>query len=188
MTTMTTFAAIIAGHQDTLNRLHTCTPEIEAAAQVIINTFKAGGKVLICGNGGSAADSQHIATEFVVRYAKTRRPLAAIALTTDTSILTAHPNDFGFDTVFSRQVEALGKPGDTLLAISTSGNSPNIIAAVEQANAMQMNTIVLSGNNGGKLANLSEHTIIVPSTVTARIQEMHILIAHWWCETAEATL
>lgn len=178
----------MAEHQETLNRLHECTTDIEAAAQCLLKTFKQNGKVLICGNGGSASDSQHIATEFVVRYAKVRRPLAAIALTTDTSILTAHPNDFSFETVFARQVEALGKPEDTLLAISTSGKSPNIIAAVEQARALGMSTVVLSGNDGGQLAAMADHCIIVPSNITARIQEMHILIAHWWCQIAEEAL
>ncbi|MEZ5536110.1 MAG: SIS domain-containing protein [Thiolinea sp.] len=185
---MTTFTTVLNEHRETLDRLQQCTQEIEAAADSLLQTFSRGGKVLLCGNGGSAADCQHIAAEFVVRYTKVRRPLPAIALTTDTSILTAHPNDFEFDTVFARQVEALGKPEDTLIALSTSGNSPNIIAAVKQAKAIQMNTVVLSGHQGGQLAGVADHTIIVPSTVTARIQEMHILIAHWWCEKAEASL
>ncbi|HPQ96138.1 MAG TPA: SIS domain-containing protein, partial [Thiolinea sp.] len=175
------FHLALQEHQAYLMHLPTLQPAIEAAGQCLLQTFRQGHKLLLCGNGGSAADCQHIAAEFVVRYRKVRAALPAIALTTDTSILTAHPNDFSFDTVFERQVAALGQTGDCLLAISTSGNSPNIIAAVQQARRQHLHTIVLSGHEGGRLAGMAEHDIIIPGSVTARIQEMHILIAHWWC-------
>ncbi|HPE62142.1 MAG: D-sedoheptulose 7-phosphate isomerase [Thiothrix sp.] len=182
------FSLALQEHQTYLSRLPALIPAIEAAGRTLQQTFARGNKLLLCGNGGSAADCQHIAAEFVVRYRKVRPALPAIALTTDTSILTAHPNDFSFDTVFERQVAALGQPGDCLLAISTSGNSPNIIAAVGEAKARHLSTLVLSGHEGGRLAGMADHEIIVPGTVTARIQEMHILIAHWWCEQVEQAL
>lgn len=142
----------------------------------------------MCGNGGSAADAQHIAAEFVVRYQLKRRALPAIALTTDTSILTAHANDFDFDSVFARQIEALGNAGDTLIAISTSGNSKNIVQAAQIARAKNLNVIALTGESGGSLAEFSTHLITVPSKITARIQEVHILIGHYWCGVVEEGL
>ncbi len=166
-------------------RLATCTDIIESAADLLIKTLNHGGKVLLCGNGGSAADSQHIAAELVVRYQKKRKALAGIALTTDSSILTAHTNDYEFDTVFSRQVEAIANPGDCLIAISTSGQSKNILKAVEAANAKGLSSIAMTGENPRDLAELATITIAVPSVVTARIQEAHILIAHWWCLAIE---
>lgn len=159
--------------------------QIEAAGAVIMDTFCQGNKLLLCGNGGSAADCQHLATEFMVRYVAPRKPLPAIALTTDTSILTAHTNDFGFKDVFARQVASLGHQGDCLIAISTSGNSENIIEAVKMAHSQQMQSIILTGNTGGQLATFSPHLITVPSDITARIQEAHILIGHWWCQLAD---
>ena len=182
---MTSFSTIVEKHLQVIQSLESCQPEIQAASEIILDTFQRGNKLLICGNGGSASDSQHIAAEFMVRYEKFRRGLPAIALTTDTSILTAHPNDFEFETVFSRQVENLAQSGDCLIAISTSGNSANIINAVEVAQAANMQTIALTGNNGGKLKALADCAVIVPSDVTARIQEAHILIAHWWCLQAD---
>lgn len=182
---MNTFPQIVSEHQVVLNRLETQYEAIQTAGALILDTLRAGGKLMLCGNGGSAADSQHIATEFVVRYHKNRRALPALALTTDTSILTAHPNDFEFETVFSRQIEALGNQGDCLIAISTSGNSGNILSAVSAAQQKKMKVIGLTGGSGGKLAAVSDCSVIVPSNVTARIQEMHILIAHWWCEQAD---
>jgi D-sedoheptulose 7-phosphate isomerase len=179
------FTTVLNQHQKVIESLQQQTPQIEAAAKVIIDTFQQGNKVLLCGNGGSAADCQHLATEFMVRYVKPRKPLPAIALTTDTSILTAHTNDFGFAQVFSRQIEALGVKGDCLIAISTSGKSENIIEAVKTAQQQQMQIIVLTGNTGGQLAALSQSCIFVPSRITARIQEAHILIGHWWCERAD---
>ncbi|MBK9165601.1 MAG: D-sedoheptulose 7-phosphate isomerase [Acidobacteria bacterium] len=155
---------------------------IESSAQIIITTLQNGGKVLICGNGGSAADAQHLATEFSGRYEKERRALPAIALTTDTSALTAIANDYGFEQVFARQVEALAVPGDCLIAISTSGNSPNVIAAVMAARQIGCKVVGLTGQSGKKLASLSDECVLVPSSRTARIQEMHITVAHIWCE------
>jgi D-sedoheptulose 7-phosphate isomerase len=158
------------------------SPEIEACGDILIETIESGQKVLICGNGGSAADAQHIAAEFVGRYEKERRAYAAIALTTDTSALTALSNDYGFERVFARQVEALASAGDVLIAISTSGTSPNVIAAVMEARRKGCKVIGMTGAKGKKLASLSDRCILVPSERTARIQEAHITIAHIWCE------
>lgn len=182
---MTSFTRIIAEHQDVIQSLHQQTNSIEIAGSLIIDTFKNNNKILLCGNGGSASDCQHLAAEFMVRFVNQRKPLPAIALTTDTSILTAHTNDFGFDHVFSRQIESLGNTGDCLIAISTSGKSKNIIEAVTMAQSKQMNVIILTGNTGGNLAKLSPYLITVASDVTARIQEAHILIGHWWCQLAD---
>jgi len=157
---------------------------IEKAAKAIIASLKSGGKVLIFGNGGSAADSQHIAAELVGRFRKERKPLAAIALTTNTSTLTAIANDYGYEAVFSRQVEALAKRGDVALGISTSGNSPNVIEAVKKAKALGLVTIGLSGD-GGKLKAACDILIAVPSKDTPRIQEAHIMIGHIICELVE---
>lgn len=183
---MMSFSHSVAQHQQVINDLDKkCQEDIQASRDLIIKTFKSANKILICGNGGSASDSQHIAAEFMVRYEKYRQGLPAIALTTDTSILTAHPNDFEFESVFARQVETLGQAGDCLIAITTSGNSDNILRAVDAAKNQQMHTIGLTGNDGGKLASLVDQAVIVPSNVTARIQEAHILIAHWWCQQAD---
>lgn len=179
------FLAVIKQHQTVIDQLAQQQESIEQANQLILDTFRSGGKILLCGNGGSAADCQHIAAEFVVRYQKQRAALPAISLTTDTSILTAHPNDFSFDTLFSRQIEALGQAGDCLIAISTSGNSSNIIHALQQAHQQGLKSIGMTGEQGGAMKELTDVTVNVPSTVTARIQEAHILIAHWWCENAE---
>lgn len=155
------------------------------AAEEILRVLKAGGKVILFGNGGSAADSQHIAAEFIGRFQKERRSLAAVALTTDTSALTALANDYGFQKVFSRQLEGLGRSGDIVMAFSTSGNSANVIEAVELAKARGIKTIVLTGKGGGALAPLADIAITVPSSVTARIQESHICVAHCLCELVE---
>jgi len=175
-------------HQAMIARLASCSEVIEAAGELLIKTIRQGGKVLLCGNGGSAADCQHIAAEFVVRYEKKRQAMAAIALTTDSSILTAHANDFDFETVFSRQVEALGNDKDCLIAISTSGKSNNILRAVESAKSKGMMVIGLTGCEGGELGKQATVSVIVPSMVTARIQEAHILIGHWWCGVVEEAL
>ena len=171
-----------------ISRLTNCAGVIEAAGELLINTLKQGGKVLLCGNGGSAADCQHIAAEFVVRYEKKRQAMAAIALTTDSSILTAHANDYDFETIFSRQVEALGNDKDCLIAISTSGKSKNILRAVEAAKSKGMSVVGLTGCEGGELCEQATVSVIVPSGVTARIQEAHILIGHWWCGVIEEAL
>ena len=168
--------------------LRTLTGEIEACADLILNTFDNGRKVLLCGNGGSAADAQHIAAEFVGRYETERVALPAIALTTDTSSLTALANDYDFDRVFSRQIEALARDGDCLVAISTSGNSSNVISAVMTARAKGCKIIGMTGATGKRLAGLCDACISVPSTRTARIQEAHITIAHIWCEIIETRL
>lgn len=185
---MKTFISELEEHQAMIGRLSDCAGTIEAAGELLVTILKRGGKILLCGNGGSAADSQHIAAELVVRYEKERRALAAIALTTDSSILTAHANDIGFETVFSRQVEAIGNEKDCLIAISTSGKSPNIIKAVEAAKNKGMAVIALTGCGGGVLSSLATISVIVPSNVTARIQEAHILIGHWWCGLIEGKL
>ncbi|MCZ2392198.1 MAG: D-sedoheptulose 7-phosphate isomerase [Acidobacteria bacterium] len=155
---------------------------IRRSGRLISETFASGGKVLICGNGGSAADAQHIAAEFVGRYETERIALPAIALTTDTSALTALANDYDFERIFARQVEALGRSGDCLIAISTSGNSPNVLAAVMTARSRGMKVIGFTGSKGKRLAGLSDIAIMVPSERTARIQEGHITAAHIICE------
>jgi len=162
--------------------------QIDEAAGFLINCFENGGKVLICGNGGSAADSQHLAAEFVGRYETERKALPAIALTTDTSVLTALTNDYDFERVFARQVEALAAPGDCLVAISTSGNSRNVIAAAMTARSIGCTVIGLTGAAGKKLASLCDASIMVPSERTSRIQEAHITIAHIWCEAVDRWL
>jgi D-sedoheptulose 7-phosphate isomerase len=162
--------------------------KIVDAANVIAESLKSGGKVLLFGNGGSAADAQHLAAEFVGRFVLERNPLPGIALTTDSSILTAVGNDYGFDQVFVRQVLALGRPGDVAIGISTSGNSPNVIKAVQAAAERGLRTIGLAGRDGGALAKAVELPITVPSTNTARIQECHIAVGHVLCELVEDEL
>lgn len=144
-----------------------------------------GYKILLCGNGGSAADAQHLAAELIGRFVKERRSLAAVALTTDTSILTSIANDYSYDTVFERQVEGLGRAGDVLIGISTSGNSENVLRAMKKARDIGMHTIGLTGEDGGKLKSICDLTLTVPSRITARIQEMHILAGHIICELVE---
>ena len=179
----------LEAHVDLFQRiLNGGIPNIETCAELIYETFESGGKVLICGNGGSAADAQHIAAEFVGRYETERKALAAIALTTDTSALTALANDYNFERIFSRQVEALARPGDLLIAISTSGNSPNVNAAVMAARQIGCRTLGMTGAKGKKLASLCDECLIVPAERTARIQEAHITIAHIWCEIIDAKI
>ena len=151
-------------------------------------SIRQGGKILLFGNGGSAADAQHIAAEFVIRYHQDRKPIAAIALTTDTSALTACGNDLGYDNIFARQLEALGRPGDVAVGISTSGRSANVLAALRQARALGMQVTGLSGGDGGEMARMCDAVVIVPSRVTARIQEMHIMIGHMLCKALELRL
>jgi D-sedoheptulose 7-phosphate isomerase len=159
--------------------------EIEAAARLTADALKSGKKVLLCGNGGSAADSQHIAAELVGRFRKERAPLPAIALTTDTSILTALTNDLGGDIIFSRQVEALGGVGDVLIALSTSGTSPNILKAAGAARKKRMKVVGFTGSNGAKLKGLCDACVMVDSSDTPRIQEAHITAAHIMCGLIE---
>lgn len=164
-----------------------CSEDILRCGELLAQVALDSGLIMLCGNGGSAADSQHLAAELVVRLRSSveRRAIGALALTVDTSILTAGGNDYGFEQVFARQVEAYGREGDVLIAISTSGNSENVIAAVEQANDDDMHTIGLLGGDGGELKDLVDDYVLVPSSVTARIQEAHILIGHIWCEMIE---
>ena len=159
--------------------------QIAASAVIIKNSLKNGKKVLFCGNGGSAADSQHLAAEFVGRFQKERVGLPAIALTVDTAILTAVANDYGYDTVFARQVQALGNDGDVLVGLSTSGNSKNVLAAIDVAKAKGMQCIGLTAQGGGKMAEVCDICMSVPGPVTARAQEIHILIGHILCELVD---
>jgi len=158
---------------------------ILAQAADMAERLKRGCRILVCGNGGSAADAQHFAAELSGRYVKERRALAGIALTVDSSALTAIGNDYGFDRVFSRQVEALGRPGDLLVGISTSGNSPNVIHAVAAARELGLRTLGLLGRDGGQLKGLVDDALVVPSQVTARIQEIHMMTYHFWCEAID---
>jgi len=163
-------------------------PDIARALDMVRTTVGQGGTLLFCGNGGSAADAQHMATEYVVRYMRTRRAYPAIALTTDTSLITAAGNDLGFDHIFSRQVEALGKRGDLLIIHSTSGNSPNVLRAAEAATNLGIPVLALTKRDGGALRLLADHTIVVPTDRTDRAQEIHLCIQHAICEAVEQTL
>lgn len=183
---MPSISAIFDAHLEAIQALRTQEARIQELGEQLIAHLRYGNRILLCGNGGSAADAQHIAAELVCRFESNRRALPAIALTTDTSALTAIANDFGYARVFARQVEALARPGDLLIGISTSGNSGNVIAAVEQAREMGISSLGLLGGDGGKLAALVDQALIVPSAVTARIQECHILIGHIWCGMIDA--
>ncbi len=177
---------IIDNHIAVIRKLSaTCLPDIDKFAQYCRQATLKGNTVFFCGNGGSAADSQHLAAEFVGRFQKERRGLAAIALTTDTSILTAVGNDYGYDQIFARQVEGLTKPGDIVVGITTSGNSPNVVAAIESAKTIGAVTVGMTGKTGGKLAAICDVCVKVPSDITARIQEAHILIGHIVCELVD---
>jgi D-sedoheptulose 7-phosphate isomerase len=153
-----------------------------------VKSIRGGGKLMFFGNGGSAADAQHLATELTVRYKSDRAAIASIALTTDTSALTAAGNDLGFERIFARQIEALAKPGDVAIAISTSGKSANVIAALKQAKAMKLVTAALGGKGGGDLSGVADHLLVVPSDTTARIQEMHITLGQMLCGALEIEL
>jgi D-sedoheptulose 7-phosphate isomerase len=179
------FGKAIAEHLEVVRQIEAQQPVLEAIALAMTAALRGGGKILWCGNGGSAGDSQHLAAEIVGRFRRERRGLASIALTTDTSILTSVANDYGFEAVFSRQVEALGVPGDLLVGISTSGNSRNVIAALEAAHCQGLVTVAFSGRSGGKLAALADHLFAVNSHDTARIQEAHILAGHMLCDWIE---
>ena len=159
--------------------------KLEKCAEIVEKALKEGHKVLFCGNGGSAADSQHLAAEFVGRFQKERKGLPAIALTVDTSILTAIANDYGYETVFARQVQALGETGDVLVGISTSGNSQNVLLAIKEAKTKGINCIGMTAECGGKMAEECDICLAVPAKVTARAQEMHILMGHILCELVD---
>jgi D-sedoheptulose 7-phosphate isomerase len=162
--------------------------EIAVLARRCLETLRRDGKLIFCGNGGSAADAQHLAAEYVVRFARDRRPLAALALTTDTSVLTAAANDFGFEEVFARQVEALARPGDLLILHSTSGASTNLLAAADRARAMGVGTAALLAKGGGRLKERVDLALVVPTDVTARAQEVHLAIGHTVCDLVERAL
>jgi D-sedoheptulose 7-phosphate isomerase len=176
----------LKNHQDTIQKvIDTLVPDIEKACELMTSTIKNGNKVLIAGNGGSAADAQHLAAELSGRYVKERKALPGIALTVDTSALTAIANDYGYDYVFARQLEALAQPGDLFIGISTSGNSEVVLRAFKSAREIGCKTLGLSGRDGGKMNGLCDLNIIVPANVTARIQEMHILIGHILCQAVD---
>jgi D-sedoheptulose 7-phosphate isomerase len=179
------FGKAIAEHLEVVRQVEMQQPVLEAIALAMSETLHAGRKILWCGNGGSAADSQHLAAEIVGRFRRERRGLAAIALTTDTSTLTSVANDYGFEAVFARQIEALGVPGDLVVGISTSGNSRNVIAAFETARSHGLATVAFTGAGGGRIATLADHHFAVASRDTARIQEAHILAGHMLCDWIE---
>lgn len=173
-------------HRSTLDKvIAALVPQIEEGCEILTAVIASGAKVLIAGNGGSAADAQHIAAELTGRFVKERKALPAIALTVDTSAITAISNDYGYDRVFARQVEALGRPKDLFIAISTSGNSPNIINALHAAKAIGCKTLGLSGRDGGLMNELCDLNIVIPETNTASVQEMHILIGHIFCKAVD---
>ncbi len=168
--------------------LEQCTSDIAAAAEIMIEAVQSGKKILWCGNGGSAADSQHLSAELVGKLRQVRKPIASLALTTDTSFLTAWTNDVDYPSIFSRQVEAIGQTGDVLIGISTSGNSPNVLKALELAEEKGLRTIVLTGGEGGKMKAGGDVVIVIPSPDTQRIQEGHILSGHILCDLVERTV
>ncbi|MHB0947673.1 MAG: D-sedoheptulose-7-phosphate isomerase [Gemmatimonadaceae bacterium] len=163
-------------------------PDLDRALALVRDTVQGGGTLFFCGNGGSAADAQHLATEYVVRYMRNRRAYPAIALTTDTSLLTAAGNDLGFEHVFARQVEALCRPGDLLVIHSTSGSSPNVLRAAEAARAKEVKVLAFSARTGGELKALADHSVIVPTARTDRAQELHLCIEHVICDAIEREL
>ena len=178
----------ITEHIEVIEAIRPLESRLAELGSHMVECLAGGGKIMWMGNGGSAADSQHIAAEFVGRFTRERQGLASIALTTDTSILTAVGNDYGYDKIFARQVDALCKPEDIVVGISTSGNSVNVIEALRLAKERRALTVALTGCDGGTMRHEAEHCLIVPSRVTARIQEAHILIGHLLCDWVEATL
>ena len=182
------FDAALTGHTQTFAQLSSLRPHVFAAAEAAADAVRAGNKVLFCGNGGSAADAQHLAAELVGRLVRDRRALPGLALSTDSSALTCIANDFGYDEVFARQVEGIGRTGDVLVAISTSGNSMNVIRAVEVAKPIGITTVGLLGRSGGQLASMVDLPIIVASEETARVQEAHIFLGHVLCALIEQGL
>jgi len=179
------FGKAIADHQDLIQSVLDQRNTLENIAQSMSSCLHSGGQIFWCGNGGSAGDSQHLAAEIVGRFRRERRGLASVALTTDTSILTSVANDYGYEAVFSRQIQAVGRPGDLLVGISTSGNSPNVVCAIEQANSQGITTVAFTGQGGGRMANLADYLFAVGSRDTARVQEMHILAGHMLCDWIE---
>ncbi|MFB9886429.1 D-sedoheptulose-7-phosphate isomerase [Balneatrix alpica] len=183
-----TFHATLTRHLQVFNQLSSLEPQVLELADRVEACLAQGGKLIFMGNGGSAADCQHLAAEFVVRYKAERRPLGAIALTVDTSILTAHSNDYSYDSVFTRQIQALARPQDLVIGLSTSGNSANVIDGIRAAKELGCFTYAWTGESGGKLLALADVTLRMPSNETARIQEAHMLIGHWVCEEMDSRL
>ncbi|GAA5133704.1 D-sedoheptulose 7-phosphate isomerase [Prosthecobacter algae] len=187
---MSEFNSMLQGHLDghlaTLKRLDECRETLAAIADAWVTALKSGKKILFFGNGGSAADAQHLAAELCVRYRINRRALAGLALTTDTSVLTAHSNDYGFETVFSRQVEALAQPGDVVVGISTSGTSKNVVAGLKAAREAGCVVVSFTAEKGADCAALAHHAYCVPTPITAYAQECHLLAGHVLCEYVEA--
>jgi len=163
-------------------------PDMDRALEMVQSTVSRRGTLFFCGNGGSAADAQHMATEYVIRYMRNRRAYPAIALTTDTSLITAAGNDIGFENVFARQIEALAKPGDLLIIHSTSGNSPNVLRAAEAAHAVGIPVLAFSARDGGELRMLADHSVVIPTSRTDRAQELHLCIEHIICDIVEQSL
>ena len=182
------FKAEFAEHHEVARKTEALATEFAGLVAACVQSIRGGGKILFFGNGGSAADAQHLATELTVRYRQERAAIAALALTTDTSALTAAGNDLGFERIFARQIEALGRAGDVAIAISTSGKSANVLAALKQAKAQKLVTAALSGKGGGNLKGLADHLLLVPSDTVARIQEMHILLGQMLCGALEIEL
>ena len=178
----------LAAHREAVDSLEALAPRIACAADSIARSFAGGGQLLVCGNGGSAADAQHVVAEFVGRFLKERTAFPALALSTNSSAVTAIGNDYGFDEIFARQVRAHGRAGDVLLAISTSGTSPNVLAAIDAAHSSGMAVIGLAGGDGGTMAGRCDCCITVPVTSTPRVQEAHILVAHVICGLVEDAL
>ncbi|WP_372681698.1 SIS domain-containing protein [Desulfosarcina sp.] len=179
---------MIDAHVQCMQNLKTMEPALRLVGDMLLQCLLDGCKIMICGNGGSASDAQHFAAEIVGRFERERRAYPAVALSTDTSILTAVGNDYGYDEVFARQVDGLGRPGDVLLGISTSGGSPNVIRAVKRGKSLGLRTVGLLGKDGGDLKRMVDHAIVVESAATARIQEIHIFILHYWAWQIESGL
>jgi D-sedoheptulose 7-phosphate isomerase len=179
---------MIDAHVQCLQSLKAIEPALERVGGMLLACLLGGGKIMICGNGGSASDAQHFAAEIVGRFERERRAYPAIALSTDTSILTAVGNDYGYDEVFARQVDGLGRPGDVLVGISTSGSSENVIRAVKRGRSLDMKTVGLLGKDGGSLKSMVDQAIVVDNAITARIQEAHIFILHYWAWQIESGL
>ena len=182
------FQSALAGATETLHRLEQYESTVVAAAAVIVNCLNSGKKLLVCGNGGSAADAADFCTEFACRFEKDRRPYPALNLSQGGSLITATANDYGFDEVFARQVRAFGAPGDILIGITTSGNSKNIQRGLQEARSQRMKTIALLGRDGGSCTGIAEIELLVPGTSTARIQEAHKFLLHVLCEICESRL
>ncbi len=179
------FSTRLFEHAEVMRALESQAECFQAITETATRAILAGGKICFMGNGGSAADSQHLAAELVGRFQRERTSLPSIALTTDTSILTAVANDYGYEAIFARQIEGLCRPGDVVIGLSTSGNSPNVLRGIEVANRLGLATIGFSGGSGGKLAQIAQQSIIVPSPKAARVQEAHIFLGHTLCEAIE---